>query len=169
LHVSRLYPNYLSNEQNHHYLRVIIQNPFVRRYIDGFINEVSRVISEEYSSEITLEEMEIHLQENLARFEFTEDTNERLLKDLRLSNSSTSVTTIKELLNSSNGVDELLFDGTINEIVDHIVGNFLRKVNLRLLNPILKLYEYDKAMPTNLTTGASCVLHAMARQVERIN
>jgi hypothetical protein len=166
---SPIYSNFESNEQSHCYLNNIIQDLSVRSYIDGFINEISRVISEEYSSEITLEEIKLHLQNNLVRFESIEDTNERLLKELRLSTSSTSMQTIKRLLNSSNGIDELPSNKNINEIVDHIVGTFLRKVDLRLLRPILKLYEYDRTMPANLTTGASCLLHAMAKQVERIN
>lgn len=165
---SPIYSNHLSNEKEHLYLKCIIKDPHVKSYIDGFINEVSKVISEEYSSEITLESIKLQLEENLARFRFTEDTNERLLKELRLSKSSAS-TKIKDLLNDSNELDELLFSEIINDIVDHIVGTFLRKVDLRVLDPIFKLYQYDKTMPTNLTTGASCVLHAMAKQVERVN
>lgn len=162
---SPIYSRHESEEDEDRYIKNIIKDPKVKSYIDGFIDEVCKMIYRKFPSQTTVEILNLYLSENLRRFETTEDNDIRLLKDLRLDKSIESVGMIEALLSQNRR--ELDFNITIDKIIDNVIGNFLRKVDLRLIRPIFEIYTHEQNMSVNLTTGASCILYAMAKQTDK--
>jgi mannitol-1-phosphate/altronate dehydrogenase len=159
-------PVYEKNAKGKTDIRIaqVAADPKVRALMEGFISEVSLAIRSKHPSSISREDARHFLDSTVTRLlKDASDTDSRLLQSLRLDTNSVThlLTTTDIRLGDKSSIEQLA-----RTIVHDSVGEFLGKVEVRLLAPTFHLCGTERVYPINLAIGTSCALYAMAKYLK---
>lgn len=159
-----IYPKHDPNNSTDIALSDVADDLAVKSLVKGFAAEVSLAVRLKYPGTITRDEARSFLENAVQRINTTGDTVGRMLKSLQL-----DAAYIAQQINSTPITlgDPRTIETLSNAIVTSAIGEFLEKVDARLLSPMFHLSGTERVHPLNLAIGTSSVLYAIANHIRR--
>lgn len=144
----------------------VLSDPSVKSLVEGFVSEVSLAVRSKYPGEITRDDARSFLVSATQRVSLKGDTVDRMLMSLRLdaANVAQHITSKPVMFGDKDWIEE--WSGTI---VNWCLGEFLNKVDTRLLSPTFHLSGKERVHPVNLAIGTSSVLYAITDHMRKKN
>lgn len=144
----------------------VLSDPSVKSLVEGFVSEVSLAVRSKYPGEITRDDARSFLVSATQRVSLAGDTVDRMLMSLRLdaANVAEYITSEPVMFGDKDWIEQ--WSGTI---VNWCLGEFLVKVDTRLLAPTFHLSGKERVHPVNLAIGTSSVLYAIADHMRKKN